>query len=92
MERISEKQLNAVVKRINEVTDSPEAAYTNNGRGKLKANVGNYHLEFAYGRVGLARMVNESGGVTMIFNGGTKRELFDQMHAFLTGFSTNRMR
>ena len=92
MERITEKQLQAVVDRMNAVTDSPAASYTKNGRGKLKANVGNYHLEFAYNRVGLSRMVNEGGGVETIFNGGTKRELYDQLHAFLKGFSTQRMR
>ena len=92
MERITEKQLDALVKRINDMTDSPEASYTKNGRGRLQANIGNYHLEFAYNRVGLSRMVNTGGGVETIFNGGTKRELYDQLHAFLKGFATNRMR
>ena len=92
MERISEKQLQAVVDRINSVTHSPTASYTKNGKGRMKANVGHYHLEFAYGRIGLSRMVNESGGVETIFNGGTKRELYDQLHAFLKGFASNWVR
>lgn len=82
MNRITEKQLKALVDRINEATGSPMLPYENG-----KAQVGNYHLSFAYGGVNLERMHNEGGGVSCPLGLGhrPKRELWDQMHAFLAG-------
>jgi len=51
MQRITEKQLQAVVDRINRETNSPMASYTRTEAGRSVANVGNYHLYFAYGAV-----------------------------------------
>jgi hypothetical protein len=78
--RITEKQLQAIVERINRVTGSPMEPYTNG-----RANIGHYHLSFAYGGVELHRMVNMHGGVTCPFGGGhvPKRELAQRMWAFL---------
>ncbi len=94
MERITQKDLEIQVKRINKATNSPNGPYTRNGKkGKREAgftaNVGNYHLDYAYGGVTLVRMVTESGGITEISrNGfGTKRELYNWMGAFLTGIN-----
>ena len=79
-EKITEKQLRAIVERINRVTGSPMEPYTNG-----KANIGNYHLSFAYGGVELDRMVR--GGVTCPLGGGhvPKRELAERMWAYLAG-------
>ena len=87
MDRITQKDLEYQIDRINEVTSSPMASYTKNG--KLKSNVGNYHLDYAYGGVKLSRMVNENGGIVNISrNGyGTKKELYNWMQAFLTGMA-----
>jgi hypothetical protein len=87
MQRITEKQLEALVSWINELTESPATSYTRNDEGKLSANIGNYHLYFAYGGVNLHRMTNEGGGVNTPLGGGTrtKRELFNQLHAFING-------
>jgi hypothetical protein len=87
MQRITEKQLEALVSWINELTGSPATSYTRNDEGKLSANIGNYHLYFAYGGVNLHRMSNEGGGVNTPLGGGTrtKRELFNQLHAFING-------
>lgn len=84
MERITEKQLEAVVERLNRATDSPLASWTKTGAG-IKANLGNYHLDYAYGHVSLNRMVTGGGGVERILPGGTKRELYHQLHAYLAG-------
>ena len=86
MQRITEKQLEALVGWINELTGSPATSYTRTD-GKLTANIGNYHLYFAYGGVNLHRMSNEGGGVNTPLGGGTrtKRELFNQLHAFING-------
>jgi len=88
MERITQKQLEYLVERINEDTNSPKASYTKTEEGH-KANIGNYHLSYAYGGVKLERMCNEGGGVNTVSTGGfgTKRELYDWMRAYLDGMS-----
>ncbi len=86
MTRITQKDLEVLVKHINFKTNSPETPYTKEN-GKLKANIGNYHLNWAYGGVELVRMDNEGGGITVISNIGfaSKRDLFNWMYAFLSG-------
>ena len=86
MSRITEKDLQGVVDRINRVTKSPEATYTKID-GKYKANVGNYHLSYAYGGVSLHRINNEGGGISDVFRCGhvPKRELYQRMQAFISG-------
>lgn len=88
--RITEKDLDAVVKRINVMTGSPEASYTTyqeNGKKKYRSNPGNYHLQSAYGGHGLVRMSNNGGGVESIIGGYfPKRELYERMQAFIVGY------
>lgn len=88
--KITQKDLEAVVKRINLITNSPLESYVKDSNGKFKAQVGNYHLSGAYGGVSLHRMSNESGGVTTPLNCGyvTKRELYNLMQAFINGLQT----
>ncbi len=95
--RITQKDLEYLVKRINEITDSPQTPYTRNGKkGKREAgfiaNIGNYHLDYAYGGVKLVRMVNEGGGISDISRDGygTKRELYNWMRAFLAGLGLGK--
>lgn len=89
MERITEKQLNAVVERLNRITHSPLASWTKTDKGPT-ANIGNYHLDYAYGGVSLARMRNEGGGIEMILPGGTKRECYERLQAFLKGIDSTK--
>ena len=83
MDRITQKDLEILTDRINEVTGSPTKCYSGPG----KANIDNYHLSYAYGGVKLERMCNEHGGVTTTSIGGfgTKRDLYNWMQAFLAG-------
>lgn len=85
--RITEKQLEAIVQRINQTTKSPMETYTKLKTGKFKAHIGNYHLSYAYGGVSLHRMHNSGGGVEDVFGCGhiTKRDLANRMWAFLKG-------
>jgi hypothetical protein len=87
MQRITEKQLESLVQWVNELTNSPPTSYTRTEDGKLSANIGNYHLYFAYGGVNLHRITNTGGGVNTPLGEGTrtKRELFNQLHAFING-------
>ena len=86
MNRITQKDLEYLVKRINEATNSPETSYQTTSKG-YKGNIGNYHLDYAYGGVKLVQMVNYGGGIREISRGGfgTKRELYNWMQAFLSG-------
>lgn len=88
-QRITEKDLEAVVTRINRITNSPLESWTKQDSGKYKANIGNYHISYAYGGVSLNRMNNESGGVTTPLNCGhvSKRELYDLMQAYISGLT-----
>ena len=91
MERITEQYLAGMVDRLNRLTGSPVETWTKRADGKgAMANVGNYHLDHAYGGVNLCRVVNQSGGVTNPIGGGfcTKRELYDKLHAFIRGIET----
>lgn len=92
MNRITEKQLEFLVARLNELTGSPKESWTRNGDGQLHANIGNYHLSYAYGGVCLHRMMNEHGGVTTPLSYGhvPKRELYDALHAFLRGIELGK--
>ena len=87
MERITAKQLDAVVERLNRLTNSPTESWTKTNKG-CKANIGNYHLDYAYGYVSLAHMMNAGGGIEKILGGGTKRELYNQIHAFIRGIES----
>ncbi len=95
--RITQKDLECLTQRINEATNSPLIPYRRNGtEGKrhtgFTANIGNYHLDYAYGGVKLVRMVNGGGGITEISRDGfgTKRELYNWMRAFLVGHATKQ--
>ena len=90
MTRIRQKDLEYLVDRINEATGSPKTTYTKTDKPPYKANIGNYHLDYAYGGVKLVRMVSEGGGISDISRCGygTKRELYNWMQAFLAGLAT----
>ena len=84
MQRITEKQLQAVVDRINRITNSPAEPYING-----KAQVGSYHISYAYGGVCLHRIANEGGGVSSPLSSGhvPKRELYNLMQSFISGLN-----
>lgn len=86
MKRITEKELESVVLRINNITGSPVKPYIDG-----KAQIGNYHLSYAYGGVSLHRMHNEAGGVTTPLSCGhiSKRELYNLMQAYISGLLEN---
>ena len=89
-DRITNKHLECTIARINRMTGNNESAYSKVS-GKLRGNIGNYHLDQAYGGVSLVQMVSESGGVTVVIGRGTKRELHDKMQAFIAGIEVNHV-
>ena len=84
--RITEKDIEAVIHRINIATGSPETPWTKEASG-MKANIDNYHRSGAYGGVTLHRMINDGGATEDVFSCGhiTKRDLYNRMQAFLVG-------
>lgn len=86
--RITQKDLECLVKRINDTTNSPITTCTKNAK-QYVWNINNYHLDYAYGGVKLVRTCNEHGGISTISTGGfgTKRELYNWMQAFLAGIA-----
>ena len=86
--RITEKDLDKAVERLNKLTGSP-LTYMNEDR---KTNIGHFCLDYAYGGVQLQRVCNHSGGVRDVLITGfvTKKELYAQIHAFIRGFELDR--
>lgn len=89
--RVTAAHLEAIVNRINRLTNSPTKPYEMID-GKYKANIGCYHLSQAYGGYALHRMSNECGGVTDSLSRGhmPKRELAELMYAYIRGIEQNQ--
>lgn len=88
MQTVTLKMLEAVATRINVMTNNPLESYSKIGDSYI-AQVGNYHLNGAYGGYALHRMHNLGGGVSDVFQCGhvSKRELMDKMYAFINGYN-----
>ena len=82
--RITEKDLNKAVERLNKLTGSP-LTYMNEDR---KTNIGHFCLDYAYGGVQLQRVCNHCGGVSNVLHSGfvTKKELYSLINAFTLGY------
>lgn len=85
MQRITDKQLKAVVDRINRITGSHENYCSEDG----STTIGHYCLDGAYGGVSLHRICSAGGGVTDVLSCGhvTKRQLYELMHAWIRGYN-----
>lgn len=86
MKRITNKMLDTLVLQLNQLTESPETTYTKRG-DKYQANIGNYHLSYAYGGVALHRIQNKHGGIEDVLSTGhvPKRDLWNRIKAYKTG-------
>jgi hypothetical protein len=85
--RITDKMLERRIAELNQLTGQAPAPYHKNADGTMRANIGTYYLDQAYGGVNLAQMVTDGGGITCPLGIGTrpKRELYGQLEAMLTG-------
>ena len=88
--RTTLKDLENIISRINSMTGSPPETWTKVD-GKLRSNVGNYHLNGAYGGWRLDRIVNESGAVDDVLQVGyvSKPELKRLLFAFINGLGVH---
>jgi len=88
--RTTEKELQSLVDRINKLTGNPNTQYTKGTDGRFKANIGNYHIYYAYySGVQLNQTIDERDAVTCPLSTEyhSKKELADQLRAFITGLS-----
>jgi len=84
--RVTQKDLDGVVRTLNKVTKSPEIYADPRKPGEpFKANIGHYHIDSAYGGNKLVRVTSEGGGIETISTGGyvSKRELCAQIHVYM---------
>ena len=90
MDRITEKDLAQQVATINRITGMAATPYSKRANGEgYTGNIGNYHLDGAYGGWKLVQMMNEHGGIHEITHGFvSKRELYNRLGAFIAGLQT----
>lgn len=84
------RDLEAQVRRLNIMTDSPLETYKKED-GKFIAQIGNYHLDGAYGGWKLSRICSEGGAVTDVLHCGfvSKRELSNLISAYERGIEVH---
>lgn len=85
-ERITAKNLTNLIAHLNKMTGNPEHPYVKVGE-KHVAQIGNYHLDGAYGGWALHQMVNDGGAIRDVLHTGhvPARELYNLIHAYLRG-------
>ncbi len=82
MSRVSAKDLEHAVKVLNNLANTPTDPSGVDG----KANIGNYHIDSAYGGYKLVQMHNAGWGTKNITHGFiSKRDLYYQILAYTAG-------
>ena len=89
MQRITQKDLEQLVRELNQATGNAIEPYSKQADGTYKANPGNYHLYWAQGGVALNRFGESRTGTRRISHDGcgTKRQLYTFLTGFLDRFS-----
>lgn len=89
MTRVTEKQLEAIAKRINSILGTPSECYTHHADGSFTPNADCYFISYAYGGAQLQKMSSKPGctGVDFTLPSGhvPKRELMEAMQGFISG-------
>ena len=83
--RITNAQLEFVVRQINEALGQATEPYVRDADGKFRCVAGVYTIGGAYGGVRIERIANDAGGVSTITNYDTKRVTYDYARAMLAG-------
>lgn len=85
--RITAAQLESLVNRLNEMTGNPIVSWVKDESGKFRAQIGNYHLDGAYGGWALYQMQSDGGGIRDVLHVGhcSKKELYTAIHAYIAG-------
>lgn len=84
--RTTQKDLEGLVHRLNGITDNQDTPYTKNTDGKFIANIGNYHLDYAYGGVKLVQMMGGGGSIRTITIGYESKSIcYMQISSYIKG-------
>jgi hypothetical protein len=85
MKRVTVKDLERIVNRLNELKGKPLEYFSINDEGQRRINIGHFTLSGAYGGWQLQQVVTDGGGIRVISNGGhiPKRELYNQLCAMI---------
>ena len=96
MDRITMRDLEATVRRINTICGTPQQPYelvlaTDDKPSRYEPQARCYHLSGAYGGYSLQQMCDTGSGVRSIIEGyRPKRELYELMHAYIRGMESSR--
>jgi hypothetical protein len=84
--KITIKDLNRAIDRLNRRTGNPLDPYTRTGENTVKSNAGCFVLDGAYGGYKLSQIV-EGGGQRDVLRVGykSKRDTYNLIHAFVDG-------
>ena len=80
MNRITQKDVDCQLKRLNDLTNNPTSTWENGKHTK-----GNIHTVGQYGYTTIMQTVHEGGGVTDLASGLTKREAYQWLRAAISG-------
>ena len=88
MRRITKRDLQAGIDRLNRITGNPMTPWTRDEDDKMTANLGNYHLSQAYGGYCVHQMHNPGGGVNAPVTHGhiPARDCYERLHSFINGY------
>jgi len=90
MTRITDRDIEQGLQRLNELAARPLQAYAKDAAGLSYSQVGNFHHSAAYGGYQLVEMWNEHGGIHNHGGFGTKRELLTRINAMIDGLGAAR--
>lgn len=86
MARITERILQMQVDTLNHTMGESLTPCTNHGGNNFEWHIGAYVVCPQNGCVELHQIQTDGGGVEVIFDGRTKRELFDSIRAYIDGY------
>ena len=88
--RITVTMLELQVNHLNKITGHNNKPWTRSD-DNIKANIGTFYLDGAYGGYDVHEMVTENGGVKLVFGYHMpKRELYNRLNAFIDGINYER--
>ena len=80
MNRITQKDVDYQLKRLNDLTNNPTSTWENG-----KHTIGNIHTVGQYGYTTIMQTVNDGGGTRDLASGLTKREAYQWIRAAIEG-------
>ena len=80
MNRITQKDVDFQLKRLNDLTNNPTLTWENG-----EHTIGNIHTIGQYGYTTIMQTVNDGGGCNSLASGLTKRETYQWLRAAIAG-------